>query len=412
MSESPKFNFNFLQKYCEKNNIELLEDYSNIALKGDTFINGKCIYENCQNSFEKKFSNVIKTGAYCKKCILHKNKKDINQEFLTKYSYESLQNFCLKNNIVLLKNYICDNLHQKFQIEGKCYNKECSNNFKTSFQNLYIRFGFCMSCSKLNRIVKTKETFLLNYGCDNPNKIQEIRDKIYNTNLKKYGHIYLFKSEEVKNKIKTKMLQKYGVSNPQQNVTIKQKTENTCLNKYGVKNPIMNCEIKSKAKNTILKKYGVEYASQNEDIKEKIIQTNLVNWGVKNPTQNAEIAEKASNNCYKTKTFIMPSGKNLKCQGYEPFALKDLINLNIVEDDIISEKTKVPEIWFKDKNNKEHRYYVDIYIPSQNKCIEVKSIYTYKKNETINLLKKKAAIELGYNFEFWIYDRKGNKISI
>ena len=412
MSKRQKFDFSLLQKYCSENNVTLLEDYSNILLKGDTFIKGKCISENCRNSFEKKFSNVIKTGAYCKKCILHKNKKDNNQEFLTKYSYESLQKFCLKNNIVLLKNYICDNLHQKFQIEGKCYNKECSNNFKTSFQNLYKRFGFCISCSNLNRIKKNKETFLLNYGYDNPNKIQEIRDKIYKTNLKKYGYIYSFKSEEVKNKIKTKMIQKYGVCNPQQNITIKQKTENTCLNKYGVKNPIMNCQIKSKAKNTIFKKYGVEFASQNKDIKQKVKETFLKKYGVINPTQNAEIAEKASKNCYKTKNYILPSGKVLTCQGYEPFAIRDLINLNINENDILNKKTLVPEIWFKDDNNKEHRYYVDIYIPSQNKCIEVKSIYTYKKHEKTNLLKQNAVIKMGYNFEFWIYDSKGNKINI
>jgi hypothetical protein len=70
----------------------------------------------------------------------------------------------------------------------------------------------------------------------------------------------------------------------------------------------------------------------------------------------------------------------------------------------------IPEIWFTDDSNKEHRYYVDIYVPSQNKCIEVKSIYTYKKYEYTNLLKKEAAEKMGYNFEFWIYDTKGNKI--
>jgi len=92
--------------------------------------------------------------------------------------------------------------------------------------------------------------------------------------------------------------------------------------------------------------------------------------------------------------------------------LNDLINSCIDENDIINEKTKVPEIWFFDKNNIEHRYYVDIYIPSQNKCIEVKSLYTYKKEEQKNILKQDAAQKMGYNFEFWIYDKKGNRINI
>ena len=63
----------------------------------------------------------------------------------------------------------------------------------------------------------------------------------------------------------------------------------------------------------------------------------------------------------------------------------------------------IPEIWFVDKNSKKHRHYVDIYIKYQNKCIEVKSIYTYKKYEYTNLLKKEAAEKMGYSFEFWIY---------
>ena len=114
---------------------------------------------------------------------------------------------------------------------------------------------------------------------------------------------------------------------------------------------------------------------------------------------------------YSTKEYIFPSGRCEYIQGYENFALDELIiNEKNNESDIIIGVKNVPEIWFNDENNKEHRYYVDIYIPSQNKCIEVKSLYTYKKDKQINLLKQEAAKKLGYNFEFWIYDEKGNKI--
>ena len=412
MSISAKFNFSLLQKYCSENNVTLLEDYSNVNLTGNVFIKGKCIYENCNNIFEKKFCILTKTGAYCKKCIQIKNKKETNSNYKPKYSFEGLKDFCDEKNITLLEDYKCINLHQKYPIRGKCYKQECNNEFKTSFQNLYKRNGYCNYCSKLNKIKNQKATFNKIYGCDNPNKLQEYRNKIYESNLKKYGCKHSFNSEYVKDKIKNTMLQKYGVVNPLQNNEIKQKIENTCLIKYGFKNPLNNSEVINKVKNTIIQKYGVEFASQNQDIKQKVKETFLKKYGVINPTQNAEIAEKASKNCYKTKNYILPSGKVLKCQGYEPFAFRDLINLNINENDILNKKTLVPEIWFKDDNNKEHRYYVDIYIPSQNKCIEVKSIYTYKKHEKTNLLKQNAAIKMGYNFEFWIYDSKGNKINI
>jgi hypothetical protein len=96
----------------------------------------------------------------------------------------------------------------------------------------------------------------------------------------------------------------------------------------------------------------------------------------------------------------------------ENFALDELIiNEKVDESDIIIGSQYVPEIWYLDNSNKKHRYYVDIDIPSQNKCIEVKSLYTYKKNEAINLLKQDATKKLGYKYEIWVYNKKGEKIN-
>ena len=120
--------------------------------------------------------------------------------------------------------------------------------------------------------------------------------------------------------------------------------------------------------------------------------------------------EKHIKSSYSKKEYIFPSGKVENVQGYENYALNDLIiNENIDESDIIVGVKNVPEIWFTDDNNKEHRYYVDIYVPSQNKCIEVKSLYTFNDNKTVNLLEKEAGKKLGYKYEIWKYDKKGNK---
>lgn len=56
-------------------------------------------------------------------------------------------------------------------------------------------------------------------------------------------------------------------------------------------------------------------------------------------------------------------------------------------------------------------FYVDIYVPCQNKCIEVKSLYTFNDNKIVNLLKQEAAEKMGYIFEFWIYDKNGNRVN-
>jgi len=156
--------------------------------------------------------------------------------------------------------------------------------------------------------------------------------------------------------------------------------------------------------------FGVEHPLKSDLIKEKIKKTNLLKYGVEYPIQNPEIMEKYVKTSHNRKKYIFPSGRVELVQGYEPFALNDLIiNEKIDESDIIVGVKNVPEIKFIGEDKKIHRYYVDIYIPSQNKCIEVKSEYTYNDNKITNLLKESAAKDLGYNFEFWIYDSKGNK---
>ena len=53
--------------------------------------------------------------------------------------------------------------------------------------------------------------------------------------------------------------------------------------------------------------------------------------------------------------------------------------------------------------DKERRYYPDIWIKSINKIIEVKSCYTYRKELIKNINKALATRKLKFDFEFWIY---------
>ena len=48
----------------------------------------------------------------------------------------------------------------------------------------------------------------------------------------------------------------------------------------------------------------------------------------------------------------------------------------------------------------------------QNRCIEVKSTWTAKKSKDYIFLKQDAAKHLGYNYEIWIYNAKGEKVEV
>jgi hypothetical protein len=122
--------------------------------------------------------------------------------------------------------------------------------------------------------------------------------------------------------------------------------------------------------------------------------------------------EKSIKTSYKSKEYIFSSGRIDKTQGYENFALDELIiNEKIDESDIITGLKNVPIIWYNDENGKKHRHYVDIFIPAQNRCIEVKSTWTAKQNQHNIFLKQNAAKELGYKYEIWVYNNKKEKIN-
>jgi hypothetical protein len=54
---------------------------------------------------------------------------------------------------------------------------------------------------------------------------------------------------------------------------------------------------------------------------------------------------------------------------------------------------------------KTRRYYPDLYVPSKNKIIEVKSTYTYLQFRAKNQAKRTCVIASGFLFEFWICDK-------
>ena len=102
--------------------------------------------------------------------------------------------------------------------------------------------------------------------------------------------------------------------------------------------------------------------------------------------------------------------KEIKIQGYEHIALNILIK-KYQEDDIVTNKSLIPDFWYYDNNNIKRRYFPDIYILSKKLIIEVKSVWTNKMDKNEILLKEKSVTDLGYIFEKMVFDKKGNLIN-
>lgn len=238
-----------------------------------------------------------------------------------------------------------------------------------------------------------------------------VKEKFKITCLEKYGVENPMQNEIIKEKTKDTCLEKYEVESPMQNKIIKEKQKDSCLEKYGVENPYQSETIKEKSKITCLKNYGVENPSQSDIIKKKIKITCLKKYGCENPMQNDVISDKYVNNSFKSKEYTYPSGNKIKLQGYEAFGLNDLLNIEHVEEQqIFNKRTEVPEIWWVDADNKKHRHYVDFYIKSENRCIEIKSTWTLKLNDPSVFLKQNAGKSAGYKYEVWVYAPDGKRL--
>jgi hypothetical protein len=291
----------------------------------------------------------------------------------------------------------------------KCNNKDC----KVIVTEIRKKDGeykkYCSpSCQRLSVAEKAKQTALDRYGVSNPSKSKIIKDRIKETFTEKYGkgitnsmHIQSFVD-----KITDTNIRKYGTDKPQTLDKFQQKTIESNIKKFGTERPQRLQDFKDRSRETCITKYGVSAPQQNKIIRQKSADTCIEKYGVSNPSQNSEIYEKIVKNQLRTKKYILPSGIIVSIQGYEAFALNNLLKI-YTEDEIIVSKGCMPFIkYFAD--SKSRRYFPDIYIPKDNLIVEVKSNWTLNTNRPRNMAKRQACLDAGYNFKFMIFDKDGN----
>lgn len=358
-----KFDINLLTDEANKYEATILNNP--IKLCRTSVINFKC---SCEKEFSKTFRMIVEgAGMLCDTCIKKnslikiQNKKDNNLYIKSKrykYTLELLQEIIKRDGAELCDNY--SKLNSESIIKFKCKCNEIYN--KTFRQIKNVSGAYCKQCTFINQ--QNKDNRLI-YNSDLLN-ITLLRDnaKLISTynNLKKLTQI-TYTCSCGKNNTKSFYY-----------IYMKQALCKDCSLKSRLQNMQNTCEIR---------------------------------YGVKNPTQHPDILDKAFENAKKYKKYKMPSGIIRHIQGYEHFALNELIK-KYNEDDIKTKRSDIPRILYYYNNNKKY-YFPDIFIPFENKIIEVKSDWTIKINPDIIKLKAEACINNKYNYEIWIYDDKGNK---
>ena len=170
-------------------------------------------------------------------------------------------------------------------------------------------------------------------------------------------------------------------------------------------------KIKRKIHEVVVERYGPNSLNGYEKVNAKKKKTCLERYGVENPMHSPPIVSKWMKSCFGEKKYILPSGLEISCQGYEPFCFDELIlKENISELDILEGKD-VPIIPYSIDGSK-HIYHPDIYLPISNTLIEVKSTWTLGEHLDVTIAKLESARSMGFNVELRIYGPNEQRLFI
>ena len=394
-----RFNKEYLIEISKKDNATLLGDYT--SFNRDIKPKFRCYCGKEENN--RTFRDISTKGMFCHDCVYERGSKQRNKTVKEVYGVE-----CVSQIVSVKAKRVATNIERR--------------GVAVPFQSAEVK-------------EKSRITCLERHGVEHPLQNTIIMDNLKATNLEKYGStcslqsdsakektlitlqgkygeniINVFQAEDVKTKSKNTNMERLGVEYPGQSEEVKNKIRGTNMERLGVEYTFQSEDVKEKIKTTNVRKYGVASPLQNKEIMEKVKVTNVERYGVEHVLQNNEIAERAQKNAKKYKSFEMPSGAVRKVQGYEPFALKILVKI-YQEEQIKTDRKDVPRVQYEVDGKKKY-HFPDIFIPHENKLIEVKSTWTLEcKTDNIKL-KKKACEEQGFLYEIWCFDRKGNRVEV
>lgn len=332
------------------------------------------------------------------------------------YSREELKNVLLNLNFITLSkdnrlHIVKSKISKHIQNQIEILTTSCRDNFSERIYwilNDIFDYPNCCGCN-----IKYQPNF---YGlkrgywkasyCSHQCQVSSKHsyDKRQEKCLTETGFTHHMKNPKIVERISDERLERTGYRHQWADPAIIEQRRLDYKDKTGYDNPGQNPEVQLKMANTLEMKTGFRHNFADPTIIAKGKITSMKNWGVLYPMQHPAVFTKQQHSAKSYKTYISETGRKIIYQGYELVAIKVLLE-NYEEDDIITDRYQIPEIWYE-FNSELRRYFPDIYIQSQNLIIEVKSIFTFEQEETSNLLKRQACLNLGYNFKFWICSSK------
>jgi len=232
---------------------------------------------------------------------------------------------------------------------------------------------------------KIRETNLQRYGVERPSKLEEVQQKAAATWMARYGVDAPMKSDVIRKKSRETCMERYGVPVVSQNEEIKQKIANTNIERYG-----SSCAFvfsSGKIKQTNLERYGVENPMQSLEIKKDMIERCRDKYGVDYPMQVKEIHEKAYRNAcsnHETGHIDTPWGTFWYRSSWEKYFLEWCTSTNT---SILDANICIPYV----HNGKNRVYYADFLVQQGDRKILCEIKPSVLAALEINILKFESA---------------------
>jgi hypothetical protein len=326
------------------------------------------------------------------------------------YTRELLMAALLRDDATLIGEY--DRINKNVRITFRC--KCGTENSKRVFYIVAKEEGSgarCEACKKVHMVATMRESMLREHGVSHPMHAPEFKKKQEETMLANHGVRHNSLNPITVEKRKKTLEAHFGGHHFKLPEKLEERRQ-TYQRNYGVDHPLQRDDILAKQRGTNIRVRGVEYSQQDPRVREKAEATCLAKFGVRYPAQNPEIAAKCAANAKKPKPFTMPSGDVRMVQGYEPFALRDLLEMGITEEQIVTGTAHVPKIPYIAVDEKARYHFPDIFIPHLNWLVEVKSTWTLACKRDNILAKKTAAEAVGFKYDIWCFTPKGLLVDV
>ena len=262
-----------------------------------------------------------------------------SQSHLAKYfkvTDDTIRRICKENAIQILPPHICT-----CEICGKQFR----SNLKTAKYCKDTHIRKCVVCGKAFEVdisnaqqtCSRRCTNLHKYGTEWPTQSESQKLKLVSSLQSKYGICNVSQLPDHLSKSENTCLEKYGETNYAKTEECKQRIRDTNMKKFGT---YCNLQLPSvdrskgfefdpqnyvNANNKFKEKYGVDNPMKIEEFREKQQQATFEHYGVYHPSQSPEVASKSSKN---RATIVASDGTHID-SSYELLVYEYLLRNNI-----------------------------------------------------------------------------------